>query len=284
VRRTPDGAEVKATHNGEGFLTTTKDGEHSLKSNGESPEMCSRCNDLEDVYHQEMDAQDPGNPGNTYRDTLDALEAAKDAGDIDILEYGSQVREIQSRLHGTNPHAESAALPSSHPDGTPLSPQELESQFWQDFHRRNDVYSTHEEMAGAYISAKHGDANVASQVHIDVTVDGQTVRVIPDNLVRLENGSYVIYDAKYSGTGQIDASNAQRGYTTNQRVAYPLISGSDGPVQVTVRGTGGEALGLEAGSVINLEPEIRIVPNMHQTTTGNPVAGNLAETVVVSGG
>lgn len=280
--KTEDGSQVRRTNDGEGFEAKTKDGEHTLKSDGDEPQICSRCNDLEDIYHQEMDLPDSGNQGKTFRETLDALEALKNSGQIDILEYGARVRDIQSRLHQTNPHAERQSLPTAHEDGKPLTPQELESQFWRDFHRRRAVYDTHEEMASAHLSSTYGDGNVASQVHLDVVVDGQPVRIISDNLVRLSDGTYMIADAKYSAAHQITPSNATSTYTPNQRKAYPEISGSNQPVQVTVRGTGGDAIGLRSGTIINLKPQILIVPNIHQTTSGAPIAGNLGNPFIIN--
>jgi hypothetical protein len=277
TKTTKDGGKVTSKNKGQEFETKTKDGDHTLKSGKDGPEMCSKCNDLEDVYHKEMDMVDP-NTGKTFRQSLDDLEGLKDSGKIDILEYGARVRKLQSKLHKINPSAEAQALPTTKKDGTPLTKSEKETEFWKDFHRRNNIYKSHEEMVDAYLTAKHGAGNVYKQVHLDVTVGGKHVRIIADNLVKVD-GKFKIIDAKFSSVKQIDANNVSSTFTKNQKQAFPEISGSSGNVNVEVRSHGITGIG-EAGTIIKVDPEITVLPNMHQSTAGNPIAGNIAPEVI----
>ena len=91
--------------------------------------------------------------------------------------------------------------------------------------------------------------------------DGRRVLIIPDNLIRTDEGTFRIVDAKFSESASIAREGSTPGYTVGQSLAYAEIArGEIGPVSVAGE-TSASKIRLSDGSELVLEPEIEIHTN-----------------------
>jgi hypothetical protein len=159
--------------------------------------------------------------------------------------------------------------PTSHPDHARLTALDtqidgLRARMRQQVTLAENLatWRTHEGFVSASLRVENPGALVAEQVRLVVTLsDGRRVLIIPDNLIRTDEGTFRIVDAKFSESASIARDGSTPGYTVGQSLAYAEIArGEIGPVSVAGE-TSASKIRLSDGSELVLEPEIEIHTN-----------------------
>jgi RHS repeat-associated protein len=138
-------------------------------------------------------------------------------------------------------------------------------------------WKAHEDQVFRDIVKNNPGGQYARQVTLDITnKSGQTVTIVED-VVSKGPGShlYQLVNAKYSEVKDLAAPNAnlQSTLTTNQKVGYPWIATGD--IQsIVARGPNARELGIPEGSVIQVDPVIKIAVVIPQTPANLAMYGN----------
>ncbi|MEO1054846.1 MAG: hypothetical protein AAFX87_29705 [Bacteroidota bacterium] len=243
---------------------------------------CSTCAELETKYAKELSQRKNAK----LKAELEKIKLETDpnvkAKKAAALDKKLQKAEYDNLSDGAK-QARDAKLPDAEPgyhwvksDGDvpvyakdPLTPgnQRIYDQQTGTFKDRptggSKNWNAHETKVNDDLKAGNPPNTVFDQVTIDVKLaNGTTVTIRPDNLVLKPDGTYQIVDAKHQMNGLIASGQKPKGpFTDNQSVAYPAVSNAQGGnIQATVRGTKGGSQ-LPAGTVIDLNPDIRIHTN-----------------------